>query len=75
MLSYVGMAAALVVVVFALPSGGDQGSFWAFFLGFLAAFAFSGLGNGSTFRQIPVIFRDQHMREAEGKGQRRRPRP
>ncbi|WP_405447786.1 hypothetical protein [Streptomyces erythrochromogenes] len=37
------------------------------FLGFRAAFAFSGLGNGSTFRQIPVIFRDQHMREAEGK--------
>ncbi|MFG2993434.1 hypothetical protein ACGFZK_29750 [Streptomyces sp. NPDC048257] len=58
----------LVGVNFALPAGGDQGSFWAFFIGFLAAFAFSGLGNGSTFRQIPVIFRDQHMREAEGRG-------
>ncbi|MFE5539276.1 NarK family nitrate/nitrite MFS transporter [Streptomyces sp. NPDC056492] len=68
MLSFVGMAAALIVVIFALPSGGDQGSFWAFFIGFLAAFAFSGLGNGSTFRQIPVIFRDQHMQEAEGRG-------
>ncbi|MFD6878170.1 MULTISPECIES: hypothetical protein [unclassified Streptomyces] len=68
MLSFVGMAAALVVVIFALPHGGDQGSFWAFFIGFLVAFAFSGLGNGSTFRQIPVIFRDQHMREAEGRG-------
>ncbi|WP_030706940.1 hypothetical protein [Streptomyces sp. NRRL F-2580] len=68
LLSFVGMAAALVVVIFALPSDGDQGSFWAFFPGFLAAFAFSGLGNGSTFRQIPVIFRDRHMREAEGMG-------
>ncbi|MER5809755.1 NarK family nitrate/nitrite MFS transporter [Streptomyces sp. NPDC002033] len=68
MLSFVGMAASLVVVIFALPAGGDQGSFWAFFIGFLAAFAFSGLGNGSTFRQIPVIFRDQHMRQAEGQG-------
>lgn len=67
MLSFVGMAAALVVVIFALPSGSDQGSFWAFFIGFLVAFAFSGLGNGSTFRQIPVIFRDRHMKQAEGK--------
>ncbi|MFD3541769.1 NarK family nitrate/nitrite MFS transporter [Streptomyces sp. NPDC058662] len=68
MLSFVGMAASLVVVIFALPHAGDGGHFWAFYLGFLAAFAFSGLGNGSTFRQIPVIFRDQHMREAAGKG-------
>ncbi|MFD6970702.1 NarK family nitrate/nitrite MFS transporter [Streptomyces sp. NPDC059949] len=68
LLSFVGMTASLVVVIFALPHAGDQGNFWAFFIGFLAAFAFSGLGNGSTFRQIPVIFRDQHMREAEGKG-------
>ncbi|MFF4644760.1 NarK family nitrate/nitrite MFS transporter [Streptomyces sp. NPDC001389] len=68
MLSFVGMPAALIVVIFALPSDGDQGSFWAFFVGFLVAFAFSGLGNGSTFRQIPVIFRDQHMRQVEGQG-------
>ncbi|MEU8434254.1 hypothetical protein AB0F18_15295 [Streptomyces sp. NPDC029216] len=68
MLSFVGMAAALVVVIFALPAGGDQGSFWAFFTGFLVAFAFSGLGNGSTFRQIPVIFREQHMCQGQGQG-------
>ncbi|MEU7551753.1 NarK family nitrate/nitrite MFS transporter [Streptomyces sp. NPDC044571] len=68
MLSFTGMAGALVVVIAALPSGGDRGSFWTFFAGFLAAFAFSGLGNGSTFRQIPVIFRDRHMQEAEGRG-------
>ncbi|MFF4583789.1 NarK family nitrate/nitrite MFS transporter [Streptomyces sp. NPDC001373] len=68
MLSFVGMPTALIVVIFALPSDGDQGSFWAFFVGFLVAFAFSGLGNGSTFRQIPVIFRDQHMRQVEGQG-------
>ncbi|RSS80208.1 NarK family nitrate/nitrite MFS transporter [Streptomyces sp. WAC06614] len=68
LLSFVGMAASLVVVIFALPTGGDQGSFWTFFAGFLAAFFFSGLGNGSTFRQIPVIFRDQHVRAARGKG-------
>ncbi|MCX5377867.1 hypothetical protein [Streptomyces sp. NBC_00091] len=57
------------------PDAGDPGGgawtgqdFWAFFIGFLVASAFSGLGNGSTFRLIPVIFRDQHMRQAEGQG-------
>ncbi|MBT2472301.1 NarK family nitrate/nitrite MFS transporter [Streptomyces sp. ISL-66] len=67
-LSFVGMAVALVVVIFALPAGGQEGDFWPFYTGFLLAFAFSGLGNGSTFRQIPVIFRDLHMKQAEGKG-------
>ncbi|UQX01540.1 hypothetical protein [Streptomyces sp. RerS4] len=70
MLSFVGMAAALVVVIFALAHSGNQGNVWAFFTGFLAAFAFafSGPGNGSTFRQIPVIFGDQHTRQAQGQG-------
>ncbi|WP_327355471.1 NarK family nitrate/nitrite MFS transporter [Streptomyces sp. NBC_01304] len=67
MLSFVGMAASLVVVIFAIPTGGDQGNFWTFYIGFLAAFFFSGIGNGSTFRQIPVIFRDQHTQGAAGK--------
>ncbi|GAA1349474.1 NarK family nitrate/nitrite MFS transporter [Streptomyces beijiangensis] len=62
MLSFVGMAVSLVVVINALPTGGDDGNFWIFYAGFLFAFFFSGLGNGSTFRQIPVIFRDQHMK-------------
>lgn len=68
MLSFVGMGASLVVVINALPAGGDQGNFWIFYVGFLCAFLFSGIGNGSTFRQIPVIFRDQHMKAVAGKG-------
>ncbi|MGW2230639.1 NarK family nitrate/nitrite MFS transporter [Streptomyces formicae] len=68
LVSFVGMAASLVVVISALPSGGDEGSFWAFYVGFLCAFAFSGIGNGSTFRQIPVIFRDLHLTKAAGQG-------
>lgn len=61
-LSFVGMGVSLVGVIGFLPSGGDNGSFWGFFACFLAAFFFSGIGNGSTFRQIPVIFRDQHLK-------------
>ncbi|MFI8291856.1 MFS transporter [Streptomyces sp. NPDC085614] len=56
-LSFVGMAASVVGVIWFLPSGDAAGSFPGFLLSFLAAFLFSGIGNGSTFRQIPVISR------------------
>ncbi|MFE0103275.1 NarK family nitrate/nitrite MFS transporter [Streptomyces sp. NPDC059009] len=61
-LSFVGMAASIIGVINFLPSGSGSGNFAGFFLCFLAAFFFSGIGNGSTFRQIPVIFRNQHLK-------------
>ncbi|MFF9982659.1 MFS transporter [Streptomyces erythrochromogenes] len=65
--SFAGMAASITGVIAFLPAGSDRGSFTGFFLCFLAAFFFSGVGNGSTFRQIPVIFRGQHLKGlAEG---------
>ncbi|MEY9872227.1 NNP family nitrate/nitrite transporter-like MFS transporter [Streptacidiphilus sp. MAP12-33] len=68
-ISFIGMAASLIVVINAVPSGSDKGNFWVFYIGFLCAFVFSGIGNGSTFRQIPVIFLNQHRAEAAGKGE------
>ncbi|MFF5446883.1 MFS transporter [Streptomyces sp. NPDC012888] len=66
-LSFLGMAGSITGVITFLPSAGSEGSFTGFFLCFLAAFLFSGIGNGSTFRQIPVIFRAQHLKGlAEG---------
>src|SRR6185312_2436775 len=35
---------------------------------FLVLFVTTGLGNGSTFRMIPVIFRREHLRAAAGQG-------
>ncbi|WP_405015962.1 NarK family nitrate/nitrite MFS transporter [Kitasatospora sp. NBC_00070] len=61
-LSFVGMAGSIVGVINFLPAGGNEGSFYGFFVCFLAAFFFSGIGNGSTFRQIPVIFRAQALK-------------
>ncbi|MDI3386574.1 NarK family nitrate/nitrite MFS transporter [Streptomyces sp. B-S-A8] len=65
-LSFAGMALSIIGVINFLPagsgSGNSTGNFTGFFLCFLAAFFFSGIGNGSTFRQIPVIFRNQHLR-------------
>ncbi|NGO79341.1 NarK family nitrate/nitrite MFS transporter [Streptomyces sp. YC504] len=61
-LSFVGMAVSIIGVINFLPAGGNDGNFAGFFACFLAAFFFSGIGNGSTFRQIPVIFRNQHLK-------------
>lgn len=41
-------------------------SFAGFFAMFLALFAATGIGNGSTYRMIPFIFRTERAREAEG---------
>ena len=56
------MAAATVGVVYAL----DAHSIGAFMAMFLVLFVATGVGNGSTFRMIPVIFRRQAQRQAEG---------
>jgi MFS transporter, NNP family, nitrate/nitrite transporter len=36
---------------------------------FLALFVLTGIGNGSTYRMIPSIFRAQKLSEAEGQGE------
>ena len=44
---------------------GQGGNFWGFFACFLALFALTGLGNGSTFMQVPVIFLNMHQKFAQ----------
>ncbi|WP_027474353.1 NarK family nitrate/nitrite MFS transporter [Curvibacter gracilis] len=72
--NFVVMALAVVGVLyflpkgagsaFALPWGPVEGSFTGFFLMFLVLFFTTGVGNGSTFRMIPVIFIDLKTRRA-----------
>jgi NNP family nitrate/nitrite transporter-like MFS transporter len=45
-----------------------QHLFGGFLSMFLLLFITTGLGNGSTFRMIPVIFRRHHLRAAHGRG-------
>jgi len=66
--NFVAMAAAAGGVLAFLPQGGAGGSFPGFLAMFLVLFATSGVGNGSTFRMIPVIFSTHHERAAEGRG-------
>ncbi|MFI0262332.1 MFS transporter [Streptomyces sp. NPDC017056] len=69
LLSFLGMGTSLVLVITAMPEDGAGGNWWQFYLGFLAAFLFAGLGCGSTFRQIPVIFTNKHLAVAAGRGE------
>ncbi|MBK5105282.1 MAG: nitrate/nitrite transporter, partial [Burkholderiales bacterium] len=62
------MAAGVLGVLAFLPSGGQGGSFFGLLAMFMVLFAASGMGNGSTFRMIPVIFLNQHLRGAAGRG-------
>ena len=60
--NFVVMGLAVVGVTFFLPSAGNEGQFAGFFLCFLVLFLTTGIGNGSTFRMIPVIFLTEAMR-------------
>lgn len=61
----------MIVMVFGvlhfLPKGGEGGSFYGFLGMFMLLFITTGVGNGSTFRMIPVIFRTLHEKAALGK--------
>ncbi len=67
--NFVVMALAVVGVLFYLPSGISGGNFAGFLTMFLFLFLTTGIGNGSTFRMIPVIFATERSREAAGKGE------
>jgi MFS transporter, NNP family, nitrate/nitrite transporter len=61
----------MIVMVFGvlhfLPQNGQGGSFYGFLGMFMLLFITTGVGNGSTFRMIPVIFRTQHEQASAGK--------
>ncbi|WP_341957991.1 NarK family nitrate/nitrite MFS transporter [Pseudomonas sp. RC10] len=60
----------MIVMVFGvlhfIPEQGDSGHFYGFLAMFMLLFFTTGIGNGSTFRMIPVIFRTLHERASEG---------
>lgn len=66
--NFIVMAGAVFGVLSFLPNGGAGGNFWGFLAMFILLFFTTGIGNGSTFRMIPVIFLTERQREAEGKG-------
>lgn len=68
LLTFVAMIAAVLGVVTFLPVGGVGGNFQGFLAMFIVLFALTGLGNGSTFRMIPVIFLRERTQAVAGQG-------
>src|SRR6266496_5953695 len=63
--NFIAMGAATLGVMYFVEIKGFAG-----FLGmFLILFVTTGIGNGSTYRMIPSIFREEHLRKAKGKGE------
>jgi MFS transporter, NNP family, nitrate/nitrite transporter len=64
--NFIVMAVAVGGVLYFMPSGASGGSFAGFFACFMVLFLATGIGNGSTFRMIPVIFLTERQRAAAG---------
>ncbi|GFO64344.1 NarK family nitrate/nitrite MFS transporter [Geomonas paludis] len=62
--NFIAMTAAAFGVLHYLPTQGNSGSFWGFLAMFIVMFVTTGIGNGSTFRMIPVIFLTERQRAA-----------
>ncbi len=67
--NFIMMAFATFGVLHFLPGGENSGNFWGFFAMFMLLFLTTGIGNGSTFRMVPIIFTTERQRSAEGKGE------
>ena len=63
--NFLAMAAATIGVIYFV----DIKSFAGFLTMFLTLFVTTGIGNGSTYRMIPAIFREERLREAESDGE------
>src|SRR5713226_7737176 len=63
--NFVAMGAATIGVMYFVEIKGFAG----FLAMFLILFVTTGIGNGSTYRMIPSIFREAKLREAQGVGE------
>lgn len=64
--NFVVMIVAVFGVLHFMPSAGNLGNFWGFLAMFMLLFITTGVGNGSTFRMIPVIFMTERLCEVKG---------
>src|ERR1700757_4269936 len=62
--NFIAMAAATIGVLYFVGAK----DFTGFLVMFLILFVTTGIGNGSTYRMIPSIFREQNLFKVRGKG-------
>ncbi|HEX8828604.1 MAG TPA: MFS transporter [Xanthobacteraceae bacterium] len=63
--NFIAMGAATIGVMYFV----NVKDFTGFISMFLTLFVTTGIGNGSTYRMIPSIFREEKLREAKGAGE------
>ncbi len=63
--NFIAMGAATIGVMYFV----EIKDFAGFLAMFLILFVTTGVGNGSTYRMIPSIFREEKLREAKGSGE------
>ncbi len=63
--NFIAMGAATIGVMYFV----EVKEFAGFLAMFLVLFITTGIGNGSTYRMIPSIFREEKLREAKGSGE------
>jgi MFS transporter, NNP family, nitrate/nitrite transporter len=66
--NFIAMVAATIGVMYFV----EVKEFAGFLAMFLGLFVTTGIGNGSTYRMIPSIFREEKLAEAKGAGQAER---
>jgi NNP family nitrate/nitrite transporter-like MFS transporter len=67
--NFVIMIGAVFGVLHFMPHAEYAGDFWGFLAMFMLLFITTGIGNGSTFRMIPVIFMTERLCAAKGQGE------
>ncbi|RWR01622.1 nitrate/nitrite transporter NarK [[Pantoea] beijingensis] len=68
LINFIVMAIFTALIFFTLPGNGQEGSFIAFFGVFMVLFLTAGMGSGSTYQMIAVIFRKITLERAKGRG-------
>ena len=68
LINFILMAVFSALLFMTLPDNGVGGNFIAFYVVFLALFLTAGLGSGSTFQMISVIFRKLTMDRVKAEG-------
>ena len=63
--NFIAMGAATIGVIYFV----DAKEFGGFLAMFLVLFITTGIGNGSTYRMIPSIFREEKLRQAKSAGE------
>ena len=63
--NFIAMGAATIGVLYFVGTK----DFTGFLVMFLILFVTTGIGNGSTYRMIPSIFREENLAKAKGKGE------